>query len=211
MPSKGHQKPERAKFIDTPLVAALLSRPREAGHLRDAFLFGATFYLAGRVGEIVQLKPEHFHFDHKCVMVPTLKKKKKDADGKPLVPLVEVPIIDGDALLREMVEWAKGREWIFPGEKRGTHLSVRRAQVIFRSWAKVLGISDDATIHSLRHTALSLVAAHTKDVVRVRDFARHSNIATSNTYLHSLPGRWNEASGALRVETNGAQADRPST
>ena len=42
------------------------------------------------------------------------------------------------------------------------------------------------SVHSLRHTAISLAVISGCSSEKVRDFARHSNISTTNIYIHSV-------------------------
>lgn len=194
MPVRGHRKPESAKILPDEAVRALLTEPMRH-HARDGYLFACCYYLACRVGEAVLLRTEHFDLAHDCVRVPTLKRKR---ESEP--PLIEVPVLDGKDTLSDMLAWAAGRAWLFPGgDVKHPHLSVRRALILFARWRDRLGLDPAATIHSLRHTAVSRVYAALKDPVAARDFARHANVATTSHYLHRLPGRWTEARGSLSV------------
>lgn len=47
-------------------------------------------------------------------------------------------------------------------------------------------IKKNITVHSLRHSAITLSIQSGYSIEKVRDFARHSNISTTNRYVHSI-------------------------
>ncbi len=220
MPAKGSHKPEKAKFIGIERVHELLAAPLEAGAMRDHYLLACTYFLCRRIGEVVLLQPKHFvHMDDDEVLVPLLKRKtthrctgrckipcprqgvremprgmaEDDLTG---LPLKAIPLFDGKSIFKGMLEWAAGRDWLFQGQTPKTHLSVRRAQDIFRLWADVIGLDEKVTPHSLRHTACSLVVAKA-GVVAGRDLAAHSSVAITDIYTHLTPEDRAKAKGAL--------------
>lgn len=200
MPAKGSRKPERAKYIEREECELLIRAPREAGAVRDHYLFATMFFSALRIGECVQLRPSNFDVAHSCLLVPTLKKRKKDKDGTKVDPLMEVPIFpEAMQIYREIAEWSRGREWVFPGAKEGRHITERTVENIFDKWCRALGLDEAYTPHSLRHSACSLIAKTTKDPILVRDFARHGNVSTTNVYLHGGKDKWVEAAGSLKL------------
>lgn len=206
MPKAGSHKPEKAKFLDRAHVAALLDAPRAAGKWRDHYLLAATFYLCRRVGEVVLLQPRHFeNIASGEIVIPLLKRLKvhrcrnscaRDCpdvgkrkwprgyakDQATGLPLKAVPIVGGKETLQAMLKWAGDRQWIFAG-RAGKHLGVRRAEQIFNEWRDVAGLPPKATIHSLRHTGVSLVTA-AGGIAVGRDIAGHASVATTDTYVH---------------------------
>ena len=200
MPQKGFRKPERAKFIPREECELLIRAPREAGAMRDHYLFATMFYSALRIGECVQLRPGNFDVAHACILAPTLKKRKKNKDGTKLNPLMEVPILpEAVSIYTEIVDWSRGRQWVFPGAKDGRHITERMVENLFDKWCRAVNLDPAYTPHSLRHSACSLMAKMTKDPVLVRDFARHGNVSTTNVYLHGGRDKWAEAVGSLKL------------
>lgn len=203
MPPKGSRKSERAKYIPAEEVSLLLTAPREAGALRDHYFLSTLFYCGLRIGECVILRPEHFDLAHDCMQIPTLKKRTKDAQGNKIkvIPLKEIPVFpEAKPLLQAVKDWAGNREWVFPGQAAGKHLTTRTGENIFARWTAALKLDKAYTPHSLRHTACSMIAEMTKDPILVRDFARHGNVSTTNVYLHRSLKRWNIAKGSLDLE-----------
>lgn len=54
------------------------------------------------------------------------------------------------------------------------------------SICKKAGIEKHLKVHSTRHTAITLAITGGASIEKVRDFAAHQNIATTNRYVHSI-------------------------
>lgn len=227
MPPRGSIKPQSAKFLSREQVSSLLAGPRDLGEMRDYYLLATLYYLALRDVEAVSLRPCHFiHLSRGSMLIPTAKRRrhhcgKRCPDPCPLVghfdprkhrvderadrPLLEIGVIGGQEILADVLAWAGDRTWIFPAQRAGglanegdEHLSVRSVQRIYRRWADVAGLDQATTPHTLRHSALSALIDHAD--VRpqvVRDFARHSNISVTDTYIHSKSDAWSRVAGVL--------------
>lgn len=167
------------------------------------------------------------HLSRASMMIPTAKRKRHrcgDRCGDPCPyaekwdprkhrvvdriadrPLLEIGVIGGGEILADMVTWAGDRTWVFPAQRAGgrakegdEHLSVRSVQRIYRRWASVAELDDATTPHTLRHSALSiLIDREGVPPQVVRDFARHSNISVTDTYIHSTTEAWSRVAGAL--------------
>lgn len=81
---------------------------------------------------------------------------------------------------------------------RGSRLSTRTISGIIKTRLQEAGYnSERLTAHSLRHTAVTLSLLAGKDLAEVQQFARHSNIATTMIYNHSLDRARNSCSEAI--------------
>lgn len=81
---------------------------------------------------------------------------------------------------------------------KGGRLSTRTVSGIAKSSLIAAGYnSDKLTAHSLRHTAVTLSLLAGKDITEVKQFARHSNIATTMIYNHALDKAKNGCSEAI--------------
>jgi len=193
------RKPDAAKFLTGDQARHLLETVRASGRARDFYLLAVTFYLGLREGEAVRLHRACFRLRDDEVWVPTLKKRnldRHDIDCKTGLPWIPIHLYGGRHIVDAMLAWTGRRGWIFEGE-RGQHLSERGARRIFRHWARRAGLDPRTSMHALRHTAGSLLYEKTKDVLVVRDFLRHSNVTTTDRYLHATA--WRGGKGALAL------------
>lgn len=103
--------------------------------------------------------------------------------------------------------YLKTRGAVKPGEplftstsnnSKGGRLSTRSVSGIVKARLKDAGYnSEKLTAHSLRHTAVTLSLLAGKDLSEVQQFARHSNIATTQIYNHALEKANNSCSEAI--------------
>jgi integrase/recombinase XerC len=70
--------------------------------------------------------------------------------------------------------------WVFPGRKRGTHLT---AGTVSARLGRLL--PDGYTAHSLRHAAGTQAYLSTKDIVAVQEFLGHSSPTTTRRYIEA--------------------------
>jgi integrase len=77
-------------------------------------------------------------------------------------------------------------EWVFPGETEnaflGTSLNHQHVKV-----RRLLGLSEDFVIHSLRHTMLTRLGEAGIDAFTIMRIAGHSSITVSQRYVHPSP------------------------
>lgn len=184
--------PEWSKFLTREQLKALLEKARTEGSSRDYYLLALLWYFGLRSSEVVVLRREHFDMERCELNVPTVKKRKTKhawlADGATGRPLLPVPFLGGPVqqrVVESLLEWGRGREWLFPGRKVGP-MTTRAVRSIFARWARAAGLSDRFHPHSLRHTAGSMLYELTEDVLLVRDFLRHSSVTVTDTYLHRM-------------------------
>ena len=57
---------------------------------------------------------------------------------------------------------------------------------MMKAVCKRAGITKHLKVHSTRHTAITLAITNGASIEKVRDFAAHQNIATTNRYIHSI-------------------------
>jgi len=53
---------------------------------------------------------------------------------------------------KEYVDRYKPEKWLFPGQRKDRHISIRTVQAIFERARNKAGIKKDTTVHSLRHS-----------------------------------------------------------
>lgn len=83
-------------------------------------------------------------------------------------------------------------------DRSGEHpLSERRVGQMVNRYARLAGITGRLRVHDLRHTAAMLQREAGADIEEVRDFMRHTSIATTQIYLHRMDRR--QSSRARKV------------
>lgn len=81
---------------------------------------------------------------------------------------------------------------------KGQRLTTRSISGIVKERLKNAGYnSSRLTVHSLRHTAVTLSLLAGKDLAEVQQFARHVNITTTMIYNHALDKAKNSCSEAI--------------
>lgn len=194
-------------------MTTLLEGPRAASRHRDYYLLSLCYYLALRGGEVAAMRPEYIDVDSGEAYVPSEKRKAKR--GQPVCeytkrPLLKIPILFGDEVLRAAVRWSQGHgsAWMFPSRfNREKPISTRQVRLTWRLWARAAGLDARVSAHSLRHSsgthvnevaAARIQKAGGDPLVLVRDFMRHADIRTTSIYLHSTPSMVKAARDAMR-------------
>ncbi|HAG42564.1 MAG TPA: integrase, partial [Clostridium sp.] len=60
-------------------------------------------------------------------------------------------------------------------------------------------INKDLKVHSTRHTAITLAITEGATIEKVREFAGHKNLATTNRYVHSIDKLKNNAGDIIDI------------
>jgi len=124
-------------------VKAVLEAPKNLGH--RAIL--ATLYGTGlRVSEVINLKVCDLDRDRKVIWVRN-GKGHKDRQVMFAEPLRDV--------LVAYWRWKRPVEWLFPGEKPGSHLARETVFETCRKAGRLAGIAKSVHPHSLRHYTAS--------------------------------------------------------
>lgn len=133
-------------------------------------------YSAGlRVSEVVNLKVKDINSDRMQVFIRKSKGKKDR-----LVPLSSSIL----PLLRAYYRQFRPAIWLFEGQNNKEHYSVRSAQTIFKRAYKQLGISDDLSFHSLRHSYATHLLENGTDIRYIKELLGHNDIKTTLRYTH---------------------------
>ena len=83
-----------------------------------------------------------------------------------------------------------GEAYLFIGHSRNKRnnekLDPSSLNYMIKAACKRAGIEKHLKVHSTRHTAITLAITGGASIEKVRDFAAHRNIATTNRYVHSI-------------------------
>jgi site-specific recombinase XerD len=144
-------------------------------HPMDRALFLVMLRCGLRVSEVAQLKLEQIDWEQQALQIVQGKGRKDrrvylspDAVASVQQCLAQHP-------------GARAQGYVFWNRKRAQQpLSVKAIQKKMERYAKAAGIT--ASCHSLRHTFASNLLEHGAEVVAIRDFLGHSQIASSERY-----------------------------
>jgi site-specific recombinase XerD len=147
----------------------------QIAHPMDRALFLVMLRCGLRVSEVAQLKLEQIDWEQQGLRI-LQGKGRKDRHVYMSPDLV--------ASLHQCLEQHPGdraQGYVFWNRKRAKQpLSVKAIQKKMERYAKAAGIT--ASCHSLRHTFASNLLEHGAEVVVIRDFLGHSQIASSERY-----------------------------
>ena len=147
----------------------------QIAHPMDRALFLAMLRCGLRVSEVAQLKLAQIDWEQQALHI--LQGKGRKDRRVYMSP-------DMVASLHQCLEQHPGdraQGYIFWNRKRRQRpLSVKAIQKKMERYAKAAGII--ASCHSLRHTFASNLLEHGAEVVAIRDFLGHSQIASSERY-----------------------------
>src|SRR5918911_463910 len=144
-------------------------------HPMDRALFLVILRCGLRVSEVAALKLEQLDWEQQAVHIVQGKgRKDRRVSMSP----------DAVASVQQCLELhpgARAQGYIFWNRKRPQPLlSVKAMQKKMERYAKAAGLT--ASCHSLRHTFASNLLEHGAEVVAIRDFLGHSQIASSERY-----------------------------
>ena len=147
----------------------------QIAHPMDRALFLSMLRCGLRVSEVAQLKLEHIDWEQQALHIMQGKGRK---DRRVYMSP------DMVASLHQCLEQHPGNRaqgYVFWNRKRSQQLlSVKAIQKKMERYAQAAGIT--ASCHSLRHTFASNLLEHGAEVVAIRDFLGHSQIASSERY-----------------------------
>jgi site-specific recombinase XerD len=137
-----------------------------------------TIYSAGlRVSEVTKLKLTDIDSKNMQIFIREGKGKK---DRYSLLSQANLEI------LREYWKKYKPSEWLFEGQIKGTHISVRTVQKVFDHAKDKAGIKKAISVHTLRHVfATHLLEAGT-NLYHIKQLLGHTCIQTTCIYLHLM-------------------------
>jgi site-specific recombinase XerD len=144
-------------------------------HPMDRALFLVMLRGGLRVSEVAHLQLEHIDWEQQALQIVQGKGRK---DRRVYLSP------DAIASLHQCLAQHPGtrvQSSVFWNRKRHTQpLSIKAIQKKMERYAKAAGIT--ASCHSLRHTFASNLLEHGAEVVTIRDFLGHSQIASSERY-----------------------------
>jgi site-specific recombinase XerD len=161
----------------------------EAGSLRDQVMLSLGYGCGLRAGEIVRLKAGDIDSAQMIIRIVQSKGRKDRHVMLPpelLVSLrqwwkVRPTRFDADVPVRE--------RWLFPGRRKGQHLTYRQLSRIFHEAAAAAGITKRVSLHSLRHSFATDLLEKGIDIRYIQALLGHSKLDTTSRYTRVATGR----------------------
>jgi site-specific recombinase XerD len=163
-------------------LPGILSR-EEIGKLLDAAInlkhkaILATVYGGGlRISEVARLKVADI--DSKTMQI-FIHEGKGNKDRRTLLSEKNLMI------LREYWKnYGKPMDWLFPGEKPGTHITVTAIRGFLKRICIAAQITKPVTIHLLRHCFATHLLESGVSLLIIKVLLGHSSISSTSRYLH---------------------------
>lgn len=140
----------------------------------------ALLYSSGiRVSELTRLKCADIYYSRHCIYI---SKSKNRSDRYAVLSEKAYALLV--TYIRTFHPSAKKDDWLFPGQKTGSHIHQQSVYNTFKKWLSVLALSHAGyTLHSLRHGfGLHLYDAGT-DLMSIKEAMGHKSLSSTSVYL----------------------------
>jgi integrase/recombinase XerD len=166
-PKKEHKLPA---VLSAREVKLFLGSVRNIKHLAILTLM----YSAGlRVGEVVKLKVDDIDSDRNVIHIRGGKGRK---DRYSLLSTVALEV------LRMYVRLYRPQEWLFPGERKGRHITIRTVQKVVEQTRERAGIRKAFSSHTLRHSFATHLLESGTDLRYIQELLGHKSSKTTEVY-----------------------------
>ncbi|PSF13230.1 tyrosine-type recombinase/integrase [Marinobacter shengliensis] len=172
------KRPQRIpELLTRQEVARILESVQNPKHRA---LLSVTYGCGLRVSEAVALQVKNVDGERQLLRIHQGKGAKDR-----MVPLAGVLL----EMLREYWRLGRPMSWLFPSEVlTGKHLTITTAQKVYRHAKSASGVQKCGGIHALRHAYATHQLEHGVPLNDLQKFLGHSNLRTTERYLHWLPG-----------------------
>lgn len=133
-------------------------------------------YSAGlRVGEAASIKTGDIDRDRGLIYIRKAKGRKDRTTLLSKTFLVQLDMY---------IKAYKPTEWLFEGQTRRSHITIRTIQHVFSAALAGAGISKRATVHSLRHSFATHLLEQGTDIRYIQELSGHRSPNTTMVYTH---------------------------
>ncbi|MGH4119910.1 tyrosine-type recombinase/integrase [Clostridium sp.] len=170
------------------------------GH-RNKTILVLALTTALRKSEIINIKIKHITSHTGYDVVKVIRKGGKED----IVKLQKniLAMINEYILITKRNKISNAEEYLFIGHstngKNKEKLDASTLNYMIKKVCRNAGIQKKLRVHSTRHTAITLAILAGATVEKVRDFAAHKNLATTNRYIHSIDKLKNNAGDLIEL------------
>jgi len=168
---------------------------------RNKTILALALTTALRKSEIINIKIKHIT-SHTGYDVVKVRRK----GGKEDIVKLQGSVL---AMINEYINLTmrnkvlNGEEYLFIGHGANGNnkekLDASTLNYMIKRVCKNAGIDKNLRVHSTRHTAITLAILAGATAEKVRDFAAHKNLSTTNRYIHSVDKLKNNAGDLIDV------------
>ena len=170
------KRPRKDKKLPVVLSKEKVSKILSAvSNIKHRSILMLTYSAGLRVSEVVKLKPEDIDSDRKLILIKGAKGRKDRYTTLSNVAL---------ETLRTYYKSVKPKDWLFPGQKKGRHISTRTVEKVFEDVIKRVGIKKDVSVHSLRHSYATHLLEGGTDLRYIQELLGHKSSKTTEIYTH---------------------------
>jgi len=89
-----------------------------------------------------------------------------------------------EILTQYWYEYGKPREWLFPGQKEGTHINQQSLHYIIKEHTARLGWDKEISCHTFRHCYGTFLYENGTDLNTIKHLMGHKSLSSTMVYLH---------------------------
>lgn len=168
--------PKREKKLPVVLSQEEVSRFLDnLSNLKHRALIITAYATGMRVSEVVSLRAADIDSDRMMIRVEQ-GKGRKDRYVMLSPNLLE--------LLRAYWKVARPADWLFPGQRPGTHLTAKRALQVCLKAGAAAGLTKRATVRALRHSFATHLLEAGANIRVIQVLLGHRSLRTTAKYTH---------------------------
>jgi site-specific recombinase XerD len=159
-----------------------------APNLKTRVLLSLAYGTGLRVGEVVRLKVRHIDSVQRIIRV----EQGKGLKDRHVMLSPETLALLRDWWAERSARWdndiSADDRWLFPGRRKGLHLSTRQVSRLFHEAADVAGIRKAVTLHTLRHSFATHLFDRGVDIRTIQALLGHDKLETTARYTRVATG-----------------------
>ena len=182
-------------FIKEPQKVPLILNQDEARRLlamidsvRNRLLLSIGYGAGLRAGEVVRLKVKHID---RAQMIIRVEQSKGQKDRLVMLSPETLALLEEWWPLRTN-KYDLGvpvqERWLFPGRRKGLHLTTRQLNRLFHEAADTAGITKAVNLHALRHSFATHLYDRGVDIRMIQALLGHSKLETTARYARVATG-----------------------
>lgn len=159
-----------------------------AGNPQVRMLFSIGYGAGLRVSEVVKLKVKHIDSSLGIIRVEQGKGKK---DRHVMLSPETLELLRAWWKVRTKRDdhgVAAGERWLFPGRRKGLHLTARQVSRLFIETVEAAGIKKKLTLHTLRHSFATHLFDRGVDIRTIQALLGHEKLETTARYTRVATG-----------------------